>query len=186
LAGITAIFYLKMHTADLDPKNKLPFQVLAPPFRSSIAGWLYSIAGWLVIWAGPLGVSMVRRGRRLRAPDALNKLRKDKRPPALYLRSFGDDQLSDPSARPYQLAIDSYEDRATRALNRIGPPIAIGKPGEETLHPGAARIYVQDNDWQQAVMYFMRCSAVVVLVVGKSPGIRWEMEQGENNIQLAV
>ena len=98
-----------MHTADLVTKDKLPFQVLTPPFRRPAAGRLYSIIGWLFIWAGPIGVSMVRRGRRLRALDGLDKLRKDRRPPALYLRSFGDDQLSDPSARPYQLSIDSYE-----------------------------------------------------------------------------
>lgn len=172
-----------MHTADLVTRDKLSFQVLAPPSRSPAAGWLYSILGWLIIWAGPLGVSMVRRGRRLRAPDALNKLRKDKRRPALYLRSFGDDQLSDPSARPYQLSIDSYEDRVVRALNRIGPAIAIGRPGEKTLHPGAARIYVQNEDWQQAVTYFMRRSAVVVVVVGKSPGVWWEIEQAIQNVE---
>jgi hypothetical protein len=175
--------YQKMHAASLEPKDKIPFQVLTPPSRSPVAGWLYSILGWLIIWAGPLGVPIVRRGRRLRAPDALNKLRKDKRPPALYLRSFGDDQLPDPSARPYQLSIASYEDRVTQALNRIGPPIAIGKPGEETLQTGAARIYVQDDDWQRAVIYFMRRSAVVVVVVGKSPGIWWEIEQALRDVK---
>src|SRR5436305_1611609 len=34
---------------------------------------------------------------------------------------------------------------------KVGPVIAIGRPGEELAEPGAARMYVGDDDWQVMV-----------------------------------
>jgi hypothetical protein len=71
----------------------------------------------------------------------------------------------------------SAEELLVKAFNRIGPVVAIGQPGEQLQTPGADRMYVLDDDWQQVVLsYLNRCQAVLVQP-SDSEGIRWEIEQ---------
>jgi hypothetical protein len=70
----------------------------------------------------------------------------------------------------------TVEQRLARLLRRIGPFVAIGRPGEELPELGAARMYVSDNDWQQVVGDFLEKTQLVVLQVAESPGLIWEME----------
>jgi hypothetical protein len=40
---------------------------------------------------------------------------------------------------------------------------------------GAARFYVSDDNWQRAIQYLMAHSAAVVIIVGRSEGLWWEI-----------
>jgi TM2 domain-containing membrane protein YozV len=62
-------------------------------------------------------------------------------------------------------------------LDAVGPVVAIGKPGEPLPELGAARLYVSDDQWQAKVQELMRKSRLVVLRLGSSPGLLWEIEQ---------
>jgi len=103
----------------------------------------------------------------------------------LYLRSFADDgtQLVDaelgPIARRWVtlLALPTAEEQSTAALDAVGPVVAIGKPGEPLPELGAARLYVGDDRWQAEVLALMDSAALVVLRIGSSPGLLWEIEQ---------
>ncbi|MEP7282253.1 MAG: TM2 domain-containing protein [Rubrivivax sp.] len=126
-----------------------------------------------------------RRARRHEALSADEAMARDPRPPVLYLRSFQDDgvallaQTGSRWARTVAAAVQAPtpEERLARVLADIGPLIAIGKPGEPLPELGAARLYVGHADWQAEVQRLLQRAALVVVRVGASPGVRWEIEQ---------
>ena len=132
-----------------------------------ILGTVISIVG---LGSGP---RLRDRGRRLRAQDARLLIQKVGERPVLLLRSFEDEELVDP--RPLNLFQQRYEETLSRALKQIGPVITIGRPGDDLGFSGAARFYVSDENWQQAIRYLMMESAVVVIVVGRTGGLWWEI-----------
>ena len=69
-------------------------------------------------------------------------------------------------------------------LSPFGPFVAIGRP-EEPLSPlGAARDYVPDSDWQDEVQQRIQAAAIVVLIIGTSQGLAWELARLRDLAQL--
>lgn len=62
-------------------------------------------------------------------------------------------------------------------LNRIGPVLEIGRPGEKLGTTGSARLYVADDDWQSIAGELMERARLVVIRAGNTPGLRWELER---------
>jgi len=130
-------------------------------------------------------LALLRRGRRTEALTAAEAMARDPRPPVLYLRSFQDDAAVALAGGGWRLprrigrlmVWATPEQELSRILNRIGPVVAIGKPGEPLPELGAARVYVAHADWQAVVGDLMRKAALVVVRVGESPGVLWEIEQ---------
>lgn len=126
-----------------------------------------------------------RRTQRYEAPTAAEAMAADPRPPVLYLRSFRDDGhalVADVRLAPLRrlygaLQLATPEQHCADELQALGPVIAIGKPGEPLPELGAARVYVAHDAWQQEVLRLMRSAALVVVRVGASPGVLWEIEQ---------
>jgi hypothetical protein len=125
-----------------------------------------------------------RKSRQYGALDADQAMARDPRPPVLYLRSFADDgqalmgeQSSVERHAATVLAPVTAEQEMADILDAIGPVVAIGKPGEPLPELGAARLYVGDDQWQAKVHELMRVSHLVVIRVGSSPGLLWEIEQ---------
>lgn len=126
-----------------------------------------------------------RRGLQHEAPTAEEAMRRDPRPPVIYLRSFQDDGQAleapfDPGGLGRRIAtvlMHTPEQELADALAHVGPVIAIGKPGEQLPELGAARLYVPHDSWQARVNALLDAAALVVLRVGSSPGVRWEIEQ---------
>ena len=142
-----------------------------------LAGVLLVLALWLL--------HLVRRVLRHETDTAEERLHADPRPPVLYLRSFRDDNqalLFDSGFRVFGhamrlLSVASPEQELAWLLNGHGPVVAIGKPGEPLPELGAARLYVSHADWQRVVLDLMQRAALVVVRVGNSPGVAWEIEQ---------
>lgn len=122
----------------------------------------------------PFAVLLLKYARRMWRRDAFWILRRDRRPPILFLRSFADD-----GGAWWQRLKESapLEERLARALSRIGPMIAIGRPGERYPELGASRFYVPDHAWKDAVTHFLDRASVVVIFVGPSEGVLWEIEE---------
>jgi hypothetical protein len=126
--------------------------------------------GWFAVW---LRRRLARRGEELR--------RIDPRAPVVLLRSFGDDMLAvGPRAKWTRLADwhrrgMTFERVLTRELTPFGPVIAIGKPGESLAPLGAARDYVGGGVWQDEVAQRMTEARLIVVVVGESEGLAWEL-----------
>jgi hypothetical protein len=77
------------------------------------------------------------------------------------------------------LNVESYTSEETfgAAFRRCGPFVAIGRPGETLLTPGADRMYVPDGEWQKTVLAYLELSQAVILQPARSDGVRWEIEQ---------
>jgi hypothetical protein len=117
--------------------------------------------------------------RRHASPDAREMLRHDSRPPVLVLRSFLDDQR--PSFRDDVEAWSgqgelTFEEALTVRLERIGPVVALGRPGEELPSAGAAREYVPDTNWKSRIEYLLRQASVIVIIAGRTNSLTWEVQ----------
>lgn len=131
--------------------------------------------------AGALGVLCTicyQRGKKLAAPRGEEVLAKDERPPVLYLRSFNDDEVTGRSPQlagvPFQ-SFTTEEELLARGFKAIGPLVAIGIPSDELPKLGAARIKVHDSEWRDRVLELMEQARLVVLRVGDTEGLRWEL-----------
>lgn len=132
--------------------------------------------------------------RRLAQPAVRRAIDNDPRPRVLLLRSFQDDDLevrgrtSFDSNIAESIAPEAYilfeEILATRLWN-LGPVLAIGQPGTKLQPLGAARDYYSDDDWQDAVERVAAEAVLLAVVVGRSPGLMWEIDNLRRRHQLA-
>ena len=113
---------------------------------------------------------------RKRLAKSVDEVLAEGKAPVLYLRSFLDDEAS----AKRELSMLTEEEELTKAFGKIGPMVAIGKPGEVLPEVGAARAYFSNADWQAAVHHYMEISRLVVLRAGSSQGLIWEIR---NSVQ---
>ncbi|HXJ86312.1 MAG TPA: hypothetical protein VMS18_05810 [Candidatus Binatia bacterium] len=123
------------------------------------------------------------RGRRELALRVQEVRKLDTRPPVLLLRSFEDDNLI-LQRNPrllwfFHAAKEAFtlEEYVVNCIWKLGPVIAVGKPGENLSPLGAAREYVEESQWRDCIRKYLEESACVVSILGSTPGLRWEYEQ---------
>jgi len=119
--------------------------------------------------------SRARHERQLDALEAGELLAKDLRPPVLYLRSFGVDPttntLNDSVGHVY-----AEEEQLAKAIEDIGPFIALDQQPEDLPDLGAARLYVKDSEWMQVVTDHILKARLVILRVALTKNVWWELE----------
>jgi hypothetical protein len=127
-----------------------------------------------------------RLARMLARAHAQELRQRDQRPAILYLRSFEDDRLSVATVisarRPFfelfrVRGTDPFEETITWELAPYGPVIAVGRPGKSLASLGAAREYLPDDRWQIEVAELMRDARAIVMTIGATEGLRWEVER---------
>jgi TM2 domain-containing membrane protein YozV len=131
-------------------------------------------------------IRLFRSAWKHEAQSAQEALASDPRRPVVYLRSFGvDDQLLVTTGRlggrlaslfMYTASVSPEQEMAFM-LERIGPVIAIGKPGERLPELGAARRYVGDDEWRQVVDQLMNDAVLVVIRAGETANLWWETQE---------
>ncbi|RZL86245.1 MAG: hypothetical protein EOP82_30565 [Variovorax sp.] len=150
----------------------------------------FTIVGPAITLAiGRLFFALSRRLRSLalrRSLKTATELRRDDlRPPILFLRSFRDDQVSLSEAPlPFALRFfdpgveaQTLEALVIRSMAPIGPVIAIGNPAD-TLPPlGAARSYLENEDWQGVIRFLIAEARIVVISLDDTPGVQWELRE---------
>jgi hypothetical protein len=119
----------------------------------------------------PLAICCIIRARRLLAGSANQKLKTDHRPPVLYLRAF----VHDGKAPIGTVTPRTEESRITSELGRIGPVVAIGRPGESISHLGASRLYVSDSQWKEVAFELMAGARLILMRLAETDGVRWEL-----------
>ena len=133
---------------------------------------IFAVGGALFVWT---------KRKSALAGTAVRQI--DCRPPVLLLRSFDDDMMLIVRGARYSKATDlhrkgmTFERVVQDHLSPFGPFIAIGRPEEPASPLGAARDYVADTVWQDEVQQRIRDAAVVVLVIGTSQGLAWELSR---------
>jgi hypothetical protein len=115
--------------------------------------------------------------RRINAKSVGEVISLDNRPPVLLLRSFRDDGISaDRQEKTFLGSFLSFEEELAVPLSIMcGPVIAIGQPGERRPRAGAAREYVSHEVWRDHVAERMCAAGVIVVVIGETPGLAWEV-----------
>jgi hypothetical protein len=141
------------------------------------------VLGVLLLVLGGFGVRLAR----MRARVSAERLRaRDPRRPVLYLRSFEDDDLMLPAVlsarRPFLelFAVrgsDPFEESIAWQVAAYGPVVAIGRPGRSTASLGAARDLLPDHVWRQGVSERMAAAGAIIVTIGSTDGLRWEMAQ---------
>jgi hypothetical protein len=123
-----------------------------------------------------VGAFLFWRGRQYAAKADTERIVTDSNPDVLYLRSF----RSDPSTPRYVFSaalrsgLETDEEQLRDVLRPFGNLVAIGKPGEYLPTPGAARIYVSDEEWKEEVKLLMRAAPLVVIRAGVGENLLWE------------
>lgn len=130
--------------------------------------------GWLLWRLGEfLGGKLTERVAvaipALDNPTLRQERSRDLRAPVLYLRSFHDDQQRE------RLGAESRLEKAfSREARQIGPFVAVGAPG--TLRTrGAARAYLQGDEWRRAVLELMAEARIIAMVAHWTEGLVWEL-----------
>ncbi len=143
------------------------------PVNGLLAGVVLLPAVWLF-----------RRAQARAAPGADRAVEQDPRPPVLYLRSFGDEdvtvrgRLSRRRALLENLqwpATDRFEEVVVRHLADYGPVVAAGRPGERVPKLGAAREYLPDREWQRSIARRIDDAGLIAVVLGRTRGLEWEV-----------
>ena len=136
-------------------------------------------AGWYLFWR------FISR-RILR--KAVIAPRVSSEPFTLYLRSFLDDDFSVlRDGLRYRLFIS---DRMFNALRYVrfeevltgtgwpfGKLFTLTRPGRSLPDMGALRVTAEPGNWQQTIMEFVDAADRVVMAVGFTSGLRWELAQ---------
>jgi hypothetical protein len=145
---------------------------LLPPSLSDgvlRAGIVGGVASGVAILIHQVLRGMWFRGRQMRAATAQTAMARDPRPPVVYFRSFDDDTFS------FFDFGSSLEENLASVFRAAGPMVAVGRPNESLPPLGAARWYVGDQEWQEVVTRLLDQAAVVIVRLGITPGVLWEV-----------
>lgn len=167
----------------------IPFMVVISPRNQAIA-----MVGGVAMFAG--AAVFLRKGLKHDARTGEEILSHDDRPPIVYLRSFSGESddyrvsaflrgafgvriSQDVPAWPSQeqFLLGKY-------LSKIGPYVAIGRPGESLPELGASRMYVGE-EWRQKVVELLRRARLVILRAGHTQGVHWEIERILSSVRPA-
>jgi len=96
------------------------------------------------------------------------------------LRSFKDDGAGvdfagpvKPDARWRQIGL---EPQITHALLQFGPVVAISGDSRTIDRVGARRVQLSNDVWQTVVTRWIDASMMIVMLAGRTPSVRWELE----------
>ncbi len=147
----------------------------------------FSTARGLLGLALVVAAAAVARGARARwRADAARLRLRDQRPPILYLRSFTDDRLPLPAGlsprQPFSELLSfrstaPFEEIVAWELSRHGPVTAVGQPGRGLANLGAAREHLSTTDWQTGVVERMAQAGLILLTIGTTEGLAYEVSQ---------
>jgi TM2 domain-containing membrane protein YozV len=130
-----------------------------------------------------VGILLMRTGWKYDVQKATEVLATDARPPVLYLRSFQDDVRS-PVGGAFGVWLKvmswffpvSFEQELAAIMNRLGPFVAVGRPGERLPELGANRYYFSDDEWRSRVSELVQRARLTVILCGSTGNLWWEID----------
>jgi hypothetical protein len=178
------------------------FVYMAPLLSRHKSGGVLSLSQLLVLLVlGGIGALCAVTGHKLVRASGETVVARGKGKYVLYLRSFFDDAIQLKEEQKERLGLmenpamgalfggfrilsevtkDSSFEAALVDLiaNRVGPVVALSKPGE-SLPPigGAARLSIAAENWQTRVRELIEDSKLVLATLGTGGGLSWEIQQ---------
>jgi hypothetical protein len=176
--------------------NKSPTKAKALKF----AGGVLVISGFLLAFLNPIfaiiplyvAYLLLRRGKKHSVERGESVLKDDSRPPVVYLRSFKDEELESSVLYRFKNLASSdktwlaatvpnngiqEQDALGYVFRKIGPYIALGRPGEQLPELGSSKLYASNNEWQDAIRAFFNKSRLVVFRAGITDSLKWELAE---------
>ncbi|MGP1345452.1 MAG: DUF4339 domain-containing protein [Phycisphaerales bacterium] len=77
----------------------------------------------------------------------------------------------------FGVTADSTEHSLANFFSKVGPVVAIGRPGERVAETGAHREYVKDDEWRDRVGSLLQTCQGVLLQPAQSEGMAWELRR---------
>ena len=149
--------------------------------------WVITLVVTLLVLVA--AVALLVAAERFLVPGCREVCAQDSRPPVLFLRSFGEDEeltYDIISSGETSTEITAKAEDFLLALNAVGPLVSIGQPTRLAhlgLYPhGVFRDYVGHGQWQQRVQELLDQADMVVLTIGDTPGLEWEIVQTRERI----
>ena len=154
-----------------------------PSGRNDVLVEWVDAAGPVAFGLVALGIMLVRTGWKHDVRGARDVLAEDTRPPVIYLRSFQDDVRS-PIGGGFGIWLKvmmwflpiSFEQELAAIMNRLGPFVAVGKPGEKLPELGANRFYFRDDEWRTRVAELVQRARLTVILCGGTANLWWEID----------
>ncbi len=122
--------------------------------------------------------------RRRSRTSAAQLIQASKAKPILFLRTFDEDDLWVRASNLFDRLVFAHRKKRARIEEIIadeafpyGPVIALSNPKLGLQPLGAARQNVSDDHWQQYVAENIGASQAVILCLGKTENVRWEIER---------
>jgi TM2 domain-containing membrane protein YozV len=148
-----------------------------------IVEWADGLAAIAYVLVG-IGLVLVRTGWKYDVRRATEVVATDARPPVVYLRSFQDDVKAPIGGGPLGPALKvvswfmptSFEQELAVIMNRVGPFVAVGRPGERLPELGASRFYFTDDEWRTRVSALIAEARLTVILCGPTPNLWWEID----------
>jgi TM2 domain-containing membrane protein YozV len=130
-----------------------------------------------------VGVLLMRTGWKYDVRRAADIVASDARTPVVYLRSFQDDVKS-PVGGAFGVWLKvlmwffpvSFEQELAAIMNRLGPFVAVGRPGERLPELGANRFYFADDEWQARVSELVQQARLTLILCGPTASLWWEID----------
>jgi hypothetical protein len=80
------------------------------------------------------------------------------------------------SSVPITVGLQRMEEGVVKELSPVGPIVAVGEPGQWLPSAGASRDYYSNEQWQGVVEDWIKRARLIVLIVGKTPAVNWELD----------
>lgn len=95
----------------------------------------------------------------------------------VYLRPFSEDESHIKKLLPWKFisSFTSEEEQLSKVFKDFGQFIAIENPSKSLPTPGADKIHIGDAEWQKFVLEIFQKAKLVVIRLGSSQGILWEI-----------
>jgi hypothetical protein len=140
--------------------------------------WVFeNFGGALLLIAYVGAAAMAGLARRHYVLRAARVLELDNRRPILFLRSFADDKVRLWGKGIYgKFRRRTIDEAIERFAKRLGPFVAIANPNTQLPRLGAAQTYFSNDTWQNAIGRWVQTAQMIVMVAGRTEGIRWELD----------
>jgi hypothetical protein len=131
-----------------------------------------------IIWS--IAAVCISCAERYANPKAHEALKIDSRPPILILRSFAEEESFDPLFQDLLFKYVDFNNLETllmSQLSKYGSTIALHKSGRKLPFSNIATELVNSETWKEKFLSYLDKAGMIVIIVGVTPGLLWEMEQ---------
>lgn len=147
---------------------------------------IYCASAFYYVWLLSLFFTgaLYRMGHSLSMKSAFEVVESSTKLPVLLLRSFDLDKKRPTLSNSLSLWTDIQQVVAGSIQKHWSRPvIALGPPGKAHRTFRYAQVFVDGENWQPVVGSLLTACAAVVVFLGSSPGLKWELKEAIRVVQ---